>query len=217
MIKKETFTVLLGTAVGIAIITILSFFIVWIGFPADTPKESFKDALGFSGGLFGGLTTFGAAIIAAYLFNDWRDQHNKTILANEAKEIFKKLSNSFLLLATYLQSVRGVQGANVTFSINQVRDALDPLIGFNQEVCVDLKYFEDLADLSEITPLINQYNGLISNHLKFINSFFSNPQNSHFSTGFVDACDDFAKEIAPVTHSLKAILHDYILVRKSIK
>lgn len=49
--KKETFTVLLGTAAGIAITTILSFFIVWIGFPVDTPRESFKDALGFSGGL----------------------------------------------------------------------------------------------------------------------------------------------------------------------
>lgn len=63
----------MSTATGIGIITILSFFIVWIGFPANNPQDSFKDALGFAGGLFGGLATFGAAIIAAYLFNHWKD------------------------------------------------------------------------------------------------------------------------------------------------
>ena len=79
MIKKDTIVVLISTAVGTGIITILSFFIVWIGFPAETPQNSFKDALGFAGGLFGGLATFGAAIVAAHLFNDWKEQHNKEI------------------------------------------------------------------------------------------------------------------------------------------
>ncbi|MEX5443407.1 hypothetical protein WCE14_08570 [Acinetobacter schindleri] len=79
MIKKYTIVVLISTAVGIGIITILSFFIVWIGFPAETPQNSFKDALGFAGGLFGGLATFGAAIVAAHLFNDWKTQHNAQI------------------------------------------------------------------------------------------------------------------------------------------
>lgn len=74
LIKKDTVVVLLSTAVGIGIATIIIFFVVWIGFPADNPRESFKDALGFAGGIFGGLATFGAAIVAAHLFNDWREE-----------------------------------------------------------------------------------------------------------------------------------------------
>lgn len=93
MIKKDTFILLLGTAVSIGIITILSFFIIWIGFPAENPKESFKDALNFSGGLFSGCTTFGAAIIAAHLFNDWRDQHNKTVDKEIIFGVISRLNN----------------------------------------------------------------------------------------------------------------------------
>ena len=98
LVKKETFTVLLGTAVGIAITTILSFFIVWIGFPVDTPRESFKDALGFSGGLFGGLTTFGAAIVAAHLFNDWRDEKNYDLEASLLYGVLADLKPIFIEL-----------------------------------------------------------------------------------------------------------------------
>lgn len=74
LIKRETVVLLFSIAMGIVIITVLTFFTIWICFPVENPKESFKDALGFSGGLFGGLTTFGAAIIAAHLFNDWGEE-----------------------------------------------------------------------------------------------------------------------------------------------
>lgn len=94
MIRKDTAVVLMSTAVGIGITTVLSFFIVWIGFPANNPQDSFKDALSFTGSLFGGLATFGAAIIAAYLFNDWRDQHNKDI----ENQFIKSIIDSFNIL-----------------------------------------------------------------------------------------------------------------------
>lgn len=68
-----------STASGVFIFTILSFFIVWLCFPAENPSNSFKDSLNFSGSIFAGATTFGAAIVAGYLFNDWKEQHNKGI------------------------------------------------------------------------------------------------------------------------------------------
>jgi len=81
-------TLLLSTAFGILVFTIITFVIVWLGFPAEKPQDSFKDALDFSGGVFAGSTTFGAAIVAGFLFNDWRVQHNKDI---ESQLIFKTL------------------------------------------------------------------------------------------------------------------------------
>lgn len=64
----------MGVAVIIGIITILSFFIVWIIFPADLPQDSFKDALFFAVTLFGGLATLGTAVVAAYLISGWKHQ-----------------------------------------------------------------------------------------------------------------------------------------------
>ncbi|MGO1157921.1 hypothetical protein ACTL4S_03690 [Acinetobacter lwoffii] len=74
LIKREITIVLISTAAGIGIIAIVSFFIVWIGFPAENPKDSFKDALFFSVTLFGGLATLGAAVVAAYLISGWKHQ-----------------------------------------------------------------------------------------------------------------------------------------------
>lgn len=91
----------MSTAVGICIITILSFFIVWIGFPAENPKESFKDALEFSGGLFGGLTTFGAAIVAAHLYTDWREQLTTTVRQEHAKSTQLAINKILLELDNY--------------------------------------------------------------------------------------------------------------------
>lgn len=86
---------------GIAFITVLSFFIVWIGFPVDNPKESFKDALEFSGGLFGGLATFGATIVAAYLFNDWKDEYSQNLNSAVLLDFLKQLDE----LEEYAQSL----------------------------------------------------------------------------------------------------------------
>lgn len=108
MIKKEILIVLISTAIVIGIISIFAFFIIWIGFPANSPKDSFKDALSFTGSLFGGLATFGAAIIAAYLFNDWKDQEKTIFLRNVAYETSGLLLNLFTIMQGYTESKEGL-------------------------------------------------------------------------------------------------------------
>lgn len=108
MKKREITVVLISTAVGIGVVAIVSFFIVWIGFPAENPKDSFRDALSFAGGLFGGLATFGAAIIAAYLFNDWRSQHNKQVKNEFSLRVyhsFNTVVNEVLLLGLKIEEL----------------------------------------------------------------------------------------------------------------
>lgn len=98
----------------------------------------------------------------------------------------------------------------------QVKGSLGPLIDFNQEVTVDLKYFEDLAQLSQITPLIREYNNCVRKHLDYIDTFYSNPKNQNISQSFIDNCESFTEDLAPITHSIKEILIDYILVREAL-
>ena len=109
--KVKVPVLLLSTALGIFIFTIISFFIVWCGFPAENPEDSFKDALDFSGGIFSGATTFGAAIVAGFLFNDWRDERyfaykcesiNKVIDASE--EMIKLINGMKLPLLNIIEN-----------------------------------------------------------------------------------------------------------------
>lgn len=51
-----------------------------------------KDSLSIISGIFGGLATLGAALIAANLFNDWRDQHNKSVKNQFSIETYNKFS-----------------------------------------------------------------------------------------------------------------------------
>lgn len=198
------------------IILLFLFAFTWIIFDFQNSSDSIKDTWIIVSSLFSGIATLAAAYIATQLFNDWREQHNKTILANEAKVVFKKLSNSFLLLSTYQQTVRRLLGQNTTFTMSQVRGSLGPLVDFNQEMTVDLKYFEDLAQLSQITPLIREYNNCVRKHIDYIDTFYSNPKNQNISQIFIDNCESFTEDLAPITHSIKEILIDYILVRDAL-
>lgn len=203
-------TVILATTLATIFLFVIIFYLYGGG------SDALKDALSMTASFFGGITTLVAAYVATQLFNDWREQHNKMILANEAKAAFKKLSNSFLLLVTYQHTVKRLLGQNTTFSIQKVKVSFKPLVDFNHEITVDLKYFEDLAQLSKITPLIHEYNSCIRKHIDYIDRFYSNPNNQNISQLFIDNCVDFTREMTPIAHSIKDVLIDYILVREAL-
>jgi hypothetical protein len=63
-----------------------------------------KDALSTTSGFFGGITTLVAAYIASRLFNDWKEQHNLQIIAQEAKEA-KEAKEAFQLFHVQRNSI----------------------------------------------------------------------------------------------------------------
>ncbi|MCL6243918.1 hypothetical protein M5F04_04930 [Acinetobacter sp. ANC 7200] len=75
--------VLLSAALTLTIIVI---FIIVLGCSGE--NNAVSKGISMFGDYFGGFATIVAACIAAQLFNDWRIQHNKQILATEAKETF---------------------------------------------------------------------------------------------------------------------------------
>lgn len=71
----------------------------------DPNPSALKDSLSTTSGIFGGLATLAAAVIAAYLFNDWKEQHNKQIsnsLALQAYEEFTVLEREVFEFANYI-------------------------------------------------------------------------------------------------------------------
>jgi len=80
-------TIFIATAFGCILLFAVIF---WFYSNADSKTLILlKDSLSTASGFFGGITTLIAAYIASRLFNDWKEQHNKQVLATEAKETFK--------------------------------------------------------------------------------------------------------------------------------
>lgn len=81
------FSILVATIISI----ILAFSIFGILYFHWGDTEAVKNSLSIVSSLFGGFTTLGAAIIAAYLFNDWKDEYNHNLESSILIEYIEKL------------------------------------------------------------------------------------------------------------------------------
>lgn len=87
--------------VGGVIISILFLMITfWIFYTYSTSPAAAKDALSTTASFFGGVATLWAACIAAYLFHDWKDQHNKNIDAQFCIKIYDFIDSANFDLIT---------------------------------------------------------------------------------------------------------------------
>ncbi|WP_461313917.1 hypothetical protein [Acinetobacter sp. GN11] len=77
--KTELKTLLIDVCFWIISICIIFFFFTLLLYSHNTIDNPLKEAWSLTIGILSALTTIGAAIIAAYLFNDWKVQHNKSI------------------------------------------------------------------------------------------------------------------------------------------
>ncbi|WP_088458347.1 hypothetical protein [Acinetobacter soli] len=81
-------SVLTVNIIVIGLITlILIFSIFYILYFHWGESKFIQDSLSTTGSIFSAVATLGAAGVAAYLFNDWKDEHNKIIESNSASEL----------------------------------------------------------------------------------------------------------------------------------
>lgn len=71
---------------GVFIFTI-TYILFWVLFVCLDSPSATQAAMNTLGSYFGGIATLWAACVAAYLFNDWRDEHNKTVEKELAQEL----------------------------------------------------------------------------------------------------------------------------------
>jgi len=189
----------------------------WILFEFKGSSNSLKDTWSIVSSFFSGGAALIAAYIASLLFHDWKEQHNKSILSHEAKIIFRKISESYLLLATYNKSLDQMLGNSVTFSIGNIDKSMGPLVSFNQEIIVDLKYFENLSSESKLNSLIKTYNNLVSKHVDYLDSYIKCPDNKLISQDFVLSGKVFTSGLDDISQSIQSDLKGYILFKDILK
>ena len=85
----------------ISYLIVIFFFVTFILFLHNDIKDALKEAWSVSVSFLSALTTLGAAIIAANLFNNWKDQHNKTVEKEMAWDVVHKFDIADIHLSEF--------------------------------------------------------------------------------------------------------------------
>jgi hypothetical protein len=95
-------------AISISFIFLMVTF--WIFYEYAGNITAVKDALSTTGSYFGAVTTLGAAVIAAYLFTDWRDELTSTSKQEQAQKIQLALNKILYTLDGYQSHINLYSG-----------------------------------------------------------------------------------------------------------
>ncbi|MDC5599648.1 hypothetical protein NRA70_10400, partial [Acinetobacter baumannii] len=92
-------------AFSISVSVILLAFLIWcvfgILFKYWGDVAAIKESLSTISGIFGGLTTLAAAIIATHLYTNWREQLTSTVQQEQAKSIQLAVNKILITLDDY--------------------------------------------------------------------------------------------------------------------
>ncbi|MCU4709924.1 hypothetical protein [Acinetobacter pittii] len=137
--KTELKTLLIDVCFWIISICIIFFFFILLLYSHNTIDNPLKEAWSLTIGILSALTTIGAAIIAAYLFNDWKVQHNKSmevqlaLIMIEKFEFFdEQISMLYGQIATPydLKDLKHLENAVNDFKENKQKKLLEIRISF---------------------------------------------------------------------------------------
>ncbi|MEG1695796.1 MAG: hypothetical protein RRZ32_00470 [Acinetobacter sp.] len=102
--NKDIKSLLINTFGTIFCLWVIFFFVTYILFLHNGVQGALKESWSASLTFFSVLATLGAAVIAAYLFNDWKIQHNKTVEKEMAWNVIQKFDIADTHIAQFKDS-----------------------------------------------------------------------------------------------------------------
>lgn len=112
---------------GVFIFTI-TYIIFWVLFVCLDSPSATQAAINTLGSYFGGIATLWAACVAAYLFNDWRDQHNKNLEKDISMDLIyiylnlNSIGTDFLLKVEDNIQIEENQGSSFQLDLSLLND-----------------------------------------------------------------------------------------------
>lgn len=167
----------------------------------DPSKQPLKDALSIAASFFGGFATLTAAYIASKMFNDWKDEHNKSV---DKEIVFGVISNlnSFLLETQHFHN-----------SISQVVD-LSELRQFNLS---DDEFTETIKYLRQIIRQHENAIANVTNNYSDLESVMSEYTYEVFATHFQIVIDSLLKVHKSFINDINSLLAQHKTDPKLIK
>ncbi len=116
--------------------------------------------VGFVKDVYSGLVTIIAPLIAIYLFTDWKEQHNKKTLAEEAKLLLKKISQEHILIKTIInQFEMETYNPLCRFTITDVKleNKIKEYESLRSTNIIDFHAFANIANSKETRKIMADY------------------------------------------------------------
>lgn len=167
-----------GFSIGVVVVitTIFIFAIFGILYFYWGDETAVKDSLSTAASFFGGFATLGAAIVAAYLYTDWKEPHLYLKIASDQKEIIvitrrmKRNVDAFTLFISTKNPLHTGLNKGDAFGIeyqklaNNILDDIDDLAGllkaykfnFKSSISYENKHLNEIDNT--IDSLITLYN-----------------------------------------------------------
>ncbi|GAA5631052.1 hypothetical protein Acal02_01671 [Acinetobacter calcoaceticus] len=124
-----------------------------------------KDSLSTISGIFGGITTIGAAVVAAYLFNDWKIvakfERNKEII-NEFWLQYIKVKSELVLFRTKAIQANGIGPVQKYEVLDAMSDSLVKLYYLQQKLESFFDIPESNINFAELEAIIKSYTELLT-------------------------------------------------------
>lgn len=158
--------------------------------------------------------TLGAALIAISLFSDWKEQHNKTILAPEAIAIYKNLEQDIMDIAKHNLNVKKhIDELILSASGQEVFTSLEEINVKNKIRIVELKYFSTLSKNIDMDSKIVDFFNKISGYQNYMIPLFEEPSGRRITQELVDKTGVFTVQTIKEINQLKSLLSDYIILK----
>jgi hypothetical protein len=197
-------TIILATTFACIFLFVCVF---WFYSSADSKTLGLlKDSLSTTSGFFGGITTLIAAYIASRLFNDWKEQHNKQVLAFEAKQLHLDLSRFMRSIAEFEVTKNIINP--YYFDSTPIRHQFQNLDNAHQKLAITLLDFMDLSKQYKIKELIAYKTDLLANQ-KLILDQLRKGKEKELTSSIEETCYILRCN----TNALKEILQSYIFVK----
>lgn len=162
--------------------------IFWILYSYWGDASAVKDSLSTAGSFFGGFATLGAAIVAAYLFNGWIDQHNKQVKNQFSLstfnqfEIFKKsifdMQRAIIKLSCYVDIVKSNSNINQdTIPADYNAETINLVERKTNEIDLEFhQLIQKIKDMSIVIDEREESNIKIQKYLTLLNGVHANTE-----------------------------------------
>ena len=171
-----------------ALIFLLAF--TWIIFDFQKSSNSLKDSWAIVSSLFGGFATLTAAYIASKLFNDWGEQHNKTVIADVAKQILINVNDDLDYLTQLTGYLRGLSPNNSLLNEiihKNISGYLTALIGNGKKTSAQTLILFELTGDQHLEDRRIGYHWGMNDLSKNITSIIEDNNSTGFLLNYIDS------------------------------
>lgn len=194
--------------ISITIIGIIVFFILFsilgILYFYWGDQNAVQDSLSTTGSIFGAVATLGAAGVAAYLFNDWRDEKNYELENSLLTNILIDLKPIFIELHQIKSDSENLKKIDTTFIFKTAYLERDRIDMYKSIISLfpNIKIYSEIKKDNELINLYNTFDKYCFCLDDFYRDLFLTKYRRYYELANKDEVSNIANAIKPISFDI---------------